>query len=241
MDFSAAKALFTLLSITVVGFMMNAMMSSSILKIRHNIRTISIKTNTESKPYHEYTDEVDFRVIVITYDRATSVMKLLNSLNDLELDGDRAALEIWIDIHKDGTAHAETVQAVRSFKWTKGPTRVHVQTSHAGIAGQWIDTWRPKPNSRELAIILEDDLSVSPMAYRFVKGVHRAMANATNFVGVTIQSDELMVLSNAPQRQLAASKNDTIFMYKCFGTWGFSPKPDHWRRFQVDFDIFQLA
>jgi hypothetical protein len=184
-------------------------------------------------PCDEYRDEVDFRIIVLTYDRTASMLKLLSSLNDLELDGDSAALEIWIDINKKGKAHAETVQAARSFTWTKGPTRVHVQTSHAGIAGQWIDTWRPKPNSRELAIILEDDLSVSPMAYRFVKGVHKAMANASNFVGVTIQSDELKTLSSRPKGPLAVSQNDTAFMYKCFGTWGFSPKPDHWRRFQV--------
>jgi hypothetical protein len=236
------KYLYILFTLVFINIMLHMLLTSSPF-IKYEKKSldaddavgmsISSFTCVTGKPCDGYTDEVDFRIIVLTYNRATSLMKLLNTLNDLELDGDSAALEIWIDIKTGGAVHAETVRAARSFKWSKGPTRVHVQTSHAGVAGQWIDTWRPKPNSRELAIILEDDLSVSPMAYRFVKAVHKAMANALNFVGVTIQGDEMRVLSQSPKRELVASKNDTVFMYKCFGTWGFSPKPSHWRRFQV--------
>jgi len=45
--------------------------------------------------------------------------------------------------------------------------------------------------------------------------------------------DQSLVLSSRPKGPLAGPKNDTAFMYKCLGTWGFSPKPLHWRRFQV--------
>lgn len=185
------------------------------------------------RPCDNYTDDVDFRIIVLTHNRYTSLLKLLHSLQDLELDGDRAVIEIWIDVNTEGRAHNETVQAARSFRWKKGPTRVHMQTSHAGIMGQWIDTWRPRPESRELGLILEDDLSVSPMAYRWLKGVHRGMKNRVDFVGATLSSDKLDVFSSAPKGPLAAPKNDTMLMYKCFGTQGFSPKPQHWRNFQV--------
>jgi hypothetical protein len=240
MMYSTARLLPLLLSLMVISLTMNILLtrSPSVSLVSKCLEKRALELSKSSykcvtgTPCDEYRDEVDFRIIVITFNRAASMLKLLSSLNDLELDGDSATLEIWID-GTDGKAHTETVHAARSFTWTKGPTRVHVQTSHAGIAGQWIDTWRPKPNSRELAIILEDDLSVSPMAYRFVKAVHKAMANASNFAGVTIQSDDVMTLSANPKGPLVASRNDTIFMYKGFGTWGFSPKPDHWRRFQV--------
>jgi hypothetical protein len=155
----------------------------------------------------EYADDVDFRIIVITYNRAVSLLKLLRSLDDLELDGDRAALEIWIDVNDKGQSHDETVKAARSFQWKKGPTRVHIQTSHAGIMGQWIDTWRPRPESKELGIILEDDISVSPMAYRWLKAVHKAMANRTDFVGASLTSDQMSVHSSNPKGPLAAPKN----------------------------------
>ena len=73
------------------------------------------------------------------------------------------------------------------------------------------------------------------MAYRWLKAVHKGMQNRTDFVGATLTSDQMSILSSSPKGPLTAPKNDTILMYKCFGTWGFSPKPEHWRRFQVRF------
>ena len=100
--------------------------------------------------------------------------------------------------------------------------------------GQWIDTWRPRDDSdAELAVILEDDISVSPYAYRWLRAVHRAYHNRTDFVGATLTSDQMSILHSSPKGPLAAPKTDTVLMYKCFGTWGFSPRPLHWRRFQV--------
>jgi len=101
--------------------------------------------------------------------------------------------------------------------------------------GQWIDTWRPQDdsNASELCLILEDDLSVSRYAYRWLRAVHRAYGNRSDFVGATLTSDQMSILSSSPKGPLAAPKNDTVLMYKCFGSWGFSPKPLHWRRFQV--------
>jgi hypothetical protein len=185
------------------------------------------------KPCNTYSDDVDFRIIVLTFDRDVSLLKLLNSLQDLELDGDKAVIEIWLDVDTEGKVNEPTARAAQSFRWKKGPTRVHVQTSHAGIRGQWIDTWRPRPESREIGLILEDDINVSPMAYRWLKAVHKGMKNRTDFVGATLTSDQMSILSSTPKGPLVAPKNDTILMYKCFGTWGFSPKPEHWRRFQV--------
>ena len=110
----------------------------------------------------------------------------------------------------------------------------YVQTRSVGIMGQWIDTWRPRDDSDiELGLILEDDISVSKYAYRWLRAVHRFYRNRTDFVGCTLTSDQMSVLSASPKGPLAAPKTDTVLMYKCLGTWGFSPRPLHWRRFQV--------
>jgi len=189
---------------------------------------------TTGKPCDKFADnDIDFRITVITYNRAESLAKLLRSLDSLQLDGDRAVIEIWIDVDKQGKVHEETERVARTFQWKHGRTGVHVQSSNAGIMGQWIDTWRPRPDSRELGLILEDDIDVAPMAYRWLKAVHRGMANRTDFVGATLTSDQMSILSSDPKGPLAAPKTDTVVMYKGFGTWGFSPKPEHWRRFQV--------
>jgi len=98
--------------------------------------------------------------------------------------------------------------------------------------GQWIDTWRPRDDfDTELSLILEDDINVSPYAYRWLRAVHRAYSNRSDFAGASLTSDELSVLSDSPKGPLVAPNTDTVFMYKGFGTWGFAPRPFHWRQF----------
>ena len=74
-----------------------------------------------------FPDEVDLRVIVITFNRPESLLKLLRSLDTLVLDGDRAALEIWIDRHHKKGVDQRTLEVASTFRWKGGPTRVHVQ------------------------------------------------------------------------------------------------------------------
>jgi len=102
--------------------------------------------------------------------------------------------------------------------------------------GQWIDTWRPRDDTdAELGLILEDDISVSPYAYRWLRAVHRAYCHRTDFAGATLQSHSIPILAKRPKGPLEASQNDTVFMYKAVGTSGAAPRPLHWRRFQVSY------
>ena len=182
-----------------------------------------------------YMNKVDFRIIVTTYNRPTSLLKLFKSIEMLVLDSHSAALEIWIDRNrKTGEVDNNTVKAASEFYWSRGPTRVHVHSQHVGIYGQWIDTWRPPDESDdELALILEDDLSISMYAYRWVRAVFRAYSHRVDFAGASLTSHQMTILSPRPKGRLAGPQNHTAIMYKCFGTWGFAPKPMHWRRFQV--------
>jgi len=76
-----------------------------------------------------YKDVVDFRVIAITFNRANSLSKLLRSVDTLVLDGDSAALEIWIDRHWKNGIDQGTIEVASRFGWKSGPTRVHVQVA----------------------------------------------------------------------------------------------------------------
>ena len=64
----------------------------------------------------EYTDTVDFRIILMTFRRATALVKTLKALNELEMGGDTAALEIWIDRDKNNHVDAATLKAAKDFK-----------------------------------------------------------------------------------------------------------------------------
>lgn len=181
----------------------------------------------------EYPDVVDFRIIVLTFDRWNSLTKLLNSVNDLRVDGDSVALEIWIDRRPDGKGVDEKTLAIaKSFRWKNGAVRVHVQTEHVGILGQWIDTWRPARNrSDEIVLILEDDLSLSPYSYRWLKAAKNFFKSRADVTGVTLQSESLIVASSgAAFRPL--SSDGVAYLYSLMGSWGFSPTPEHWLDFQ---------
>jgi len=184
----------------------------------------------------QYNDRVDLRIIVMTFRRPKSLLTLLNSLDSLELDSQSATLEIWIDrSRRTHIVHQETVRVASQFHWSKGPTRVHVHKRHVGLYGQWINTWRPPDNSdKELAMFFEDDLSVSKYAYRWARAVFRAFGNRTDFAGASLVGYQMPYLSSKPQkRSLRGPKSHTVFMHKCFGWWGFVPKPMHWIYFQV--------
>lgn len=178
-----------------------------------------------------YEDAVDFRIIVLTFNRPESLAKLLRSIEDVELDGDRASLEIWVDRDYKGRIHKPTLDFLKTYSWRGGPTRIHVQSAHAGIYGQWIDTWRPTADGREVALILEDDISVSKYIYRWLKAVHGRYDSRSDFAGATLTSDELKS-HDGSSNALKAPKTETAFMYKCIGTWGFSPSATVWKDFQ---------
>ncbi|KAK2167836.1 hypothetical protein LSH36_23g04015 [Paralvinella palmiformis] len=188
-------------------------------------------------PYR-YPEEVDIRIVVITFNRASSLEKLLESLDKLELDGDTGYLEIWIDRKDDGSGdgkpggriNLDTLKVARTFSWSRGRTRVHVHKKNVGICGQWLDTWRPRAGTRELALLLEDDVIVSPFAYRWLKAVHRKYGFRSDVAGYTLQSEQVNQANGSGA--LVRPKDQVAFLYKLIGSWGFAPHPGSWLAFQ---------
>ena len=66
-------------------------------------------------PY-TYPDHVDFRIVLMTFKRATALQKTLDALQDLELDGDSAAVEIWIDRDEHDKVDSNTLKTAKAFK-----------------------------------------------------------------------------------------------------------------------------
>lgn len=172
-----------------------------------------------------YVNQVALRVIVITSNRSRSLARLLESLDGIELDGDSGSLDIFVDCDERGLLDPETVKTAYAFNWRKGLVGVHLQTSHAGEYGQWIDTWRPaSSDTKEIVLILEDGMSVSKYCYRWIKAVHGRYGDEPDFAGSTLASERDVLL--------ASSGIEPVYMYKGVGTWGFSPKASVWRDFQ---------
>ena len=152
------------------------------------------------------------------------MMTCLEALQDLELDGDRAIIDVFVDRSMNGTIHEPTLKAVSGFEWNKGTVRVHLQTEHVGIRGQWVDSWRPSINSSEIAIILEDDIDLSKYAYRWLKAAYRTYGNIPYIGGFSLYEAAIPAMGTLPK--------DPIFLHAILGTHGFSPAAHHWYEFR---------
>ena len=177
------------------------------------------------------------RLIVLTMNRASSLLRLLNSLKHADYLGDKVALDIWIDVDaKNKLPHKSTLQTANDFIWPFGPKTVHVREEQAGLRRQWIDTWDLSipgglhANTRERALILEDDLNVSPIFWLWLKTAQDFYADYANVAGFTLQRASLCAES-CPKLEGGPVPDNTNFFYPLVGSWGYSPRAAHWVKF----------
>ena len=174
----------------------------------------------------------DLRIIVLVYDRAKSLLRLLESLNDAEYSSDDIKLEVWIDRSEKGDIDNITLQTATHFTFRHGEFEVQVHPRHVGIMGQWLTTWKPpENNSDEIAVILEDDVTVSKYFWRYLKMVHRKYDNRPDVNGYSLQGYSITFSTNHPITTLRGPKNSTVFLFPVVGSWGFSPSTENWKKF----------
>lgn len=177
-------------------------------------------------------NEVALRIIVLVYNRPDSLRRCLNSIIDLDTDGDKVALDIFIDKgKKDGRHHEPTIAVAMGYKWAHGPVRVHLQKQHVGIYGQWIDSWRPKENSKEIAVIIEDDLDLSKYFWKWLKAAKKKYENDPEVQGFSLRGNAIVSGPRTGQ-WLSTSETKPVFMYKLIGSHGYAPLAGFWREFQ---------
>ncbi|CAO2203247.1 unnamed protein product [Urochloa humidicola] len=110
---------------------------------------------------------------LLAYDRPAALRRCLRSLAAADYDGDRVALHVLLDHRPPNSSLAasrEILDFVDAFPWPHGEKRVHYRAANAGLQAQWIEAWWPGSND-EFAFVVEDDLQVSPLYYRFLKRV----------------------------------------------------------------------
>ncbi|KAL3884477.1 hypothetical protein ACJMK2_024615 [Sinanodonta woodiana] len=215
----------------LIFFVIVLFRTSDMFKPKHRMFLFcSISDNEERYRAFTFEHDVDLSVIVIVYNRAESLQRLLESLNNAQFYGDNIALHVWIDRSQNGTIDSSTYKVARDFTFTHGQYYVHNQTCHVGIYGQWIGAWYPRNSSSEIAVILEDDLTVSPYFYKWLKVVHNKFDNRPDINGYSLQG--VSIKHGIDQDGfLDVNKTHKAFLYPILGTWGFSPNNRNWRAF----------
>lgn len=184
-----------------------------------------LKDGVDAESLKKLEEMEKYQIIILGWKRYTSLERLLNSLDDADYGGDKVKLVIQID-GGSGVDWKKNIKVAKNFKWKYGSKEVRVLKKNAGLMNAWLTCWHPKSDN-EHAIILEDDLTVSPYFYRYVKNMWTKYGDRPEIASVTLQRQKL-VPTVAKYRTI---EQKAPFGYKLLGTWGMSPSPKHWREF----------
>ncbi|XP_065849651.1 uncharacterized protein [Euphorbia lathyris] len=122
-----------------------------------------------------------FLIKVLAFNRLDSLSRCLNSLANANYDGDNVHLHVYIDHFPSGNDSSTALDQkldnsngilhfVNGFNWKFGNKVVQYRTTNVGLQAQWLEAWWPSSDD-EFAFVVEDDMEVSPLFYRFVKTV----------------------------------------------------------------------
>lgn len=128
---------------------------------------------------------------------------------------------------------------VDAFRWKHGRKEVHYRTQNVGLQAQWVEAWWPA-NSDEFAFIVEDDIEVSNLYYRFLRSIIATYYyNPRNFdpsiYGISLQRPRFVPGKGGLPLQVNATSN--LFLYQLVGTWGQLLFPEPWKEFRLWYDF----
>lgn len=194
-----------------------------------------------------------FILKVLTFDRLSSLSRCLRSLAAAHYGRDTVHLHIYVDHfpHADNVGKSELLldqkldesrrilEFIDGFDWKFGQKVMHYRTGNVGLQAQWLEAWWPS-SDHEFAFVVEDDLEVSPLYYKFLKAlIQNYYYNSSNFspsiYGASLQRPRFVPGKHGNKIQLDDETH--IFLYQLVGTWGQLLFPKPWKEFRLWYDI----
>ncbi|KAF0516104.1 glycosyltransferase 2 [Gigaspora margarita] len=178
---------------------------------------------------------------VITQDRPQSLARLMQSLNSSIYFGDKVHLTLNIDRSADPV----TVKYCKTFEWPHGQINNKYRIKQGGLVTSIVESYYPITND-DYAIILEDDIEVSPFYYIWAKytilkyryGTDRNLVN--RLYGVSLYNTRLNEFNITTGRRrfnpvdvLENTKypNNSPYLIQVPCSWGALFFPEVWREF----------
>ncbi|PKA67150.1 hypothetical protein AXF42_Ash004642 [Apostasia shenzhenica] len=191
-------------------------------------------------------------VKVLTFNRIDSLRRCLRSLDAADYGSDLVDLHVLVDhFHATAPDNSSTslfdrkleesrriLDLVDSLEWRHGQKLVHYRTGNAGLQSQWLEAWWPVSDN-DFAFIVEDDLEVSPLYYKYLKAlIMRYYYDRSNYspliYGASLQRPRFVAGKHGNKVQV---DNDThLFLYQMVGTWGQLLFPRPWKEFRLWYD-----
>ena len=165
-----------------------------------------------------------FKIYILTMNRDKSLTRLLNSIEKAFYKGDK--LELYIHIDKS-EQNANCIKVAQSFQFSHGTKIIKIARTRNGLRDAWLNAWDPIDTER--AIILEDDVEVSPYWYLWLKNAWDNYETRTDLGGISLQRQTL--IPKKPHKNREIINDHKPFLYKLVGSIGFSPHPQQWKKF----------
>lgn len=180
--------------------------------------------------------KMKIQINIITQNRATSLMRLLQSLVNAHYVGD----VIDISFNMDSAVDGATLNLIDSFDWPYGQKIVRRRIIQGGLIRAVSESWYPASDD-DFGLLLEDDIEVSPYYYMWLKyavlqyhynpNVHLPELNS-----VALYSPRVVeVVKERPHWNATeffkAVHPNTPYLHQLPCSWGALFMPKKWREF----------
>ena len=169
------------------------------------------------------------RVIVLTMNRTASLQRLLSSVAGGINKNSSIKYEIHIDALQNGSTHQPTLRVAYAFVRPLGG-QVICRSKRGGLQTAWLEAWTD-PHPRERALILEDDVELSPFWYVGLVRLWAAYGARSDVAGVSLQHQRTVMVQPSIGHVKVDFSEKGAFLYRLVGSIGFSPEPTKWRAF----------
>ncbi|KAL0143808.1 hypothetical protein V8B55DRAFT_1480706 [Mucor lusitanicus] len=170
--------------------------------------------------------------IMITTDKKPHALaRLLNSATNAHYLGDRVDLTVLMDQTTDQVTQA----LANNYNWKKGAKSVRHRIAAAPKSPVFVESWYPASND-EYAILLSNDIELSPMFYVWAKYAilqYRYASFSDQLFGVSLYAPQILETDPSGRRLFNASQtvHGDAYMMQLPSHAGAVYFPEHWREF----------
>jgi len=189
------------------------------------IDKLSLKNTLHTKLHVQEQRVADMKIYVLSKDRAVSLQRLLDSLENTDYSGDTVQIFVHID---HSPKNADSIAVARDYKFSWGNFSYSVSSKGKGLRDSWFHVWHPQ--NYERAVILEDDIKLSREWYKWLKLAWESYGDRTDLAGISLQRQTLV--PKHPSHHSEIENEHKPFLYALVGSIGFSPHWKQWRSFQ---------
>lgn len=166
-------------------------------------------------------------IVVVTYNRKSSLNRLLGSLARAEYKG---LNDIPLVISVDNSGSDDVAEAAEAFNWEHGTKKVIRHEERLGLKRHIIECGELSKEFGSI-IMLEDDLYVSPFFYNYAQQALSFTHDDGRIAGVSLYAHRFNVFARLPFEPLNDGYSNWYFQFA--SSWGQAWTDRQWEGFRA--------